>query len=234
MLRSWVSCALTILSAALVIGCSAPASGTAQAPTGARTPVPTMPSGDAAGHLSAAEAAVSRNDLSTAAREYRDAAVLDPGSAEAQFGLGNVYVRQSRFPEAVAAYRAALALDPGMAAAQTNLGRTYYEMGQLSKAAEALGAALKLDPEDGKTLYMMAVVRLQENDLREAEELLIKARTADPNLPEVYYGLGVLYRLKGQKQDAVSAFEKFLAVGPGQDPGAMAHARQELESLQGN
>jgi tetratricopeptide (TPR) repeat protein len=106
-------------------------------------------------------------------------------------------------------------------------------MGQLSKAAESLGAALELEPNDAKTLYLAAAVRLQENRLTDAEQLLIKARTADPNLPEVYYGLGVLYRLKGQKQDAINAFEKFLAIGPGQDLSAADHARQELESLKG-
>jgi tetratricopeptide (TPR) repeat protein len=120
-----------------------------------------------------------------------------------------------------------------MAAAQTNLGVVYYQMGQLSKAADALNAALDRDPNDAKSLYLAGVVRLQQNQLSDAEQLLIKARTADPNLPEVYYGLGVLYRLKGQKQDAINAFEKFLAIGPGQDPAAMDHARQELESLKG-
>jgi len=127
-----------------------------------------------------------------------------------------------------------LDLDPGMVAARTNLGVAYYQMGQLSKAAEVFSEALKLDPNDAKTLYLAAVVRLQENKLSDAEQLLIKAQTSDPKLPEVYYGLGVLYRLKGQKQDAISAFEKFLAIGPGQDPGAMDHARQELESLRAN
>lgn len=231
MQATWMAPPLTILIMIFLAGCSTPITG--GVPTTAVVPAPTYASGDAASHLRAADAALDRNDLSTAEKEYRDAAVLDPRSAEAQFGLGNVYVRLSLFPEAEKAYRAALALDPGMAAAQTNLGRAYYEMGKLSKAADALTAGLKLDPNDAKTLYMLAVVRLQENRLSDAEQLLGKARTADPNLPEVYYGLGVLYRFKGQKQDAINAFERFLAIGPGQDPAAMDHARVELESLKG-
>jgi protein O-GlcNAc transferase len=222
---------LTILGMIFLSGCSASMTGVV--PTTTVVPAPSYASGDATSHLRAADAALDRNDLSTAEKEYRDAAFLDPHSAEAQFGLGNVYVRLSRFPEAEKAYRAALALDPGMAAAQTNLGRAYYEMGQLSKAADAFSAGLKLDPNDAKSLYMLAVVRLQESKLSDAEQLLVRARTADPNLPEVYYGLGVLYRFKGQKQDAINAFEKFLAIGPGQDPAAMDHAREELESLKG-
>lgn len=232
MLGRMVLATLVMVGIALVVGCSVPARSVVVSPTGAAVLVPTLPGGDAASHLSAADAALNRSDLSAAEREYGDAAALDPRSAKAQFGLGNVYVRQGRFPEAEKAYSAALDLDPGMVAARTNLGVAYYQMGQLSKAADAFNAALKLDPNDAKTLYLAAVVRLQENRLSEAEQLLVKAQTADPNLPEVYYGLGVLYRLKGQKQDAISAFERFLAIGPGQDSGAMDHARQELESLE--
>ena len=229
----WIPPTLMVLIVVFLAGCSAPAAGGTSAPTGAVMLASTVPSGEAASHLSAADAALNRNDLALAAKEYQDAAALDPRSAQAQVGLGNVYVRQSRFPEAEKAYKAALALDPGMMAAQTNLGVAYYQMGQLGKAADALATALELDPNDGKTLYLLAAVRLQENKLLDAEQLLVKAQTADPSLPEVYYGLGVLYRLKGQKQDAINAFEKFLAIGPGLDPSAVDHARQELESLKG-
>ena len=54
----------------------------------------------------------------------------------------------------------------------------------------------------------------------EVQKLLLKARDLDPKLPEPYYGLGALYQLKGQKAEAIAAFEKFLAIGPGQDAQA--------------
>jgi tetratricopeptide (TPR) repeat protein len=216
----------------LLVGCSKAASP-APSPTSALPVAPTSPAGDAAGHVAAGEAALDRNDFATAAKEYRDALTLDPRSSTAQFGLGNVYVRQERLAEAERAYQAALALDPGMSAALTNLGVTYYQMGQLSKAADALNSALAIEPKDAKTLYLMAAIRLQENKLPEAEQLLTRAKDADPTLPEIYYGFGVLYRLKGQKQDAINAFEAFLTVGPAQDPSAAEHARQELEILKG-
>ncbi len=106
-------------------------------------------------------------------------------------------------------------------------------MGDLSKAANAFQAALKIEPDDAETHYLLAAVRLQENNLSEAEKYLLRARDLDPQLPEVYYGLGVLYRLKGQKQDAIAAFERFLAIGPGQDPSALDHAREEIQALKG-
>jgi tetratricopeptide (TPR) repeat protein len=229
--RRMLSVLLTI-GLVILVGCSKPAT-LAPPPTSALPQGPTPASGDAAGHLAAGEAALDRNDFATAEKEYKDALALDPRSSTAQFGLGNVYVRQERLADAERAYQAALALEPGMSAAQTNLGVTYYRMGQLSKAADALNSALATDPNDAKTVYLLAAIRLQENKLPEAEQLLTRAKEADPNLPEVYYGFGVLYRLKGQKQDAINAFEKFLTVGPAQDPSAAEHARQELEVLKG-
>jgi len=193
----------------------------------------TRPAGDAASHTTAGLAAFDAGDMAKAEQEFRDAIALDPKQARAQFGLGNVLVRQGRLPEAEQSFRAALAADPNLASAQANLGVTYYQMGQLAQAATAFEGALRLEPDDAATLYLLGAVRLQENNLAEAEKLLLRARERKASLPEVYYGLGVLYRLKGQKDDAIAAFEKFLEIGPGQDPTAMDFARQELKQLKG-
>jgi len=204
-----------------------------EGPAAKDTPPPaaTRPTGSAAEHLAAGEAALNRNDLAAAEQAFRNALALDPKSAQAHFGLGNVLVRQGRLVPAEESYKAALALDPNLAVAHANLGVVYYQMGDLKKAAQSYEAALRIKPDDAETLYLLAGVRLQENDLAAAEPLLLKARDLKPDLPEVYYGLGALYKLKGQKAEAIAAFEKFLAIGPGQDPAAMNYARQELEGL---
>ena len=232
-----------LIVALLAVACGAAAPETPPAlPAAPETPpalpappqaVATRPSGDLESHLAAGQTALDGGDVATAEREYRDALALDPKSAKAHFGLCNVYVRTGRLPEAEQAYKASLALDPTLAAAHANLGVTYYQMGQLAQAASEFDAALKIEPDDPQTLYLMAVVRLQENNLPAAETLLIQARDRKPYLPEVYYGLGVLYKLKGQKAEAIAAFEKFLAIGPGQDPSATEYAKQELKALRG-
>lgn len=229
-LRIW----LALLAVLLIAGC-----GTAAPGGGPTVPSPaaggavTGPAGDAADHAAAGAAALEAGDLVKAEQEYRDAVALDPKLARAHFGLGNVYVRLGRLPEAEQAFKAALANDPKLTAAQANLGVVYYQLGQLAQAGAAFEAALRLEPDDAATLYLLAAVRLQENNLAEAEKLLTRAKERNANLPEVYYGLGVLYRLKGQKDDAIAAFEKFLAIGPGQDPAAANFARQELKQLKG-
>jgi tetratricopeptide (TPR) repeat protein len=239
-----------MLALILAAGCGSPAQVVVsetpalpvptQAPVGPVAPAkptapPTRPSGDPkdASRLAAGQAALAAGDLSKAEQEFKDAVALDPASAQAQYNLGNLYIRTDRLPEAEKAFQAALASDPGMVPAQVNLGVVYYQLGWFPQAASSFEAVLKVEPSDAATIYLLAAVRLQEKNLPEAEKLLLAARDIKPDMPEVYYGLGVLYRLKGQKEDAISAFERFLAIGPGQDPTAMNFARQELKQLKG-
>ena len=203
--RVWLSGLVAVALGVLVLvtgGCGSPAQEvvveTPALPGPARV-LATRPSGDAASHIAAGQAALEGGNVGKAEQEYRDAVALDPKSARAQFGLGNVYVRVNRLPEAEQAFKAAIANDPKMAGARANLGVVYYQLGQLGQAATAFQEALRIEPDDPSTLYLLAAVRLQENNLIEAEKLLVQARDRKPDLPEVHYGLGVLYRLKGQK-----------------------------------
>jgi tetratricopeptide (TPR) repeat protein len=228
--RAWsaVVCA-ALMVVLLMAGCSSKSPGTPVAPPAVQPPA----SGDFNALLTSAQAALDSGNLPAAEQSYRAAVGQNARSAAAQFGLGNVLVRAGKLAEAESAYKAALAADPGMAAAHANLGVTYYQMGQLTKAADEFTATLKANPNDAATTYLLGAVRLQENNLPEAEKLLLKARDLDPKLPEAYYGLGALYKLKGQKTEAIAAFNKFLEIGPGQDPQAMEFARNELKALQG-
>ena len=231
--RDWVRrvavCAVLVVGL-LLVGC---ASGAPNAPAAPTVPLAPTASGDLNALLTAAQTALDGGNLAAAEQSYRAAVGKNPGSAAAQFGLGNTLVRLGKLAEAEIAYKAALAADPKLIAAHANLGVTYYQMNQLPKAADAFRAALKLNPNDAATTYLLGAVRLQEKNLTEAEKLLLKARDLDPKLPEPYYGLGALYQLKGQKDEAIAAFEKFLAIGPGQDAQAAEYARNELKALKG-
>lgn len=189
------------------------------------------PDAQAATHLTAAQAALAQEDLATAEREYRAAVEADPQSAKARAGLGTVLVRAGKLQDAESAFLASLKLNPKQADVHANLGVVYYQQGEMPAAAASFEEALRQNANDAATLYLLAAVRLQQKDLAAAESLLKKAQSLDPRLPEVYYGLGVLYRLQGQPQDAIAAFEKFIEIGPGQDPSAADHARRELEAL---
>lgn len=235
--------AALLLSGVLLAGCGGGApeprapGGTVLPPQGPSASTPAgsepLPTGSAADLVRQGQAALDAGKMADAERLYKQAVAADSRSADAQFGLGNVYFRQSRLTEAETAYKAALAINPGLTVAHSNLGVVYYQQGQLQNAAGAFNAALKLKPDDAPTLYLLAAVHIQNSKLSEAETLLNRAKALQPNLAEVYYGLGALYNLQGKKTEAIAAFEEFIALGTAQDPRAMEEAQKQLQTLKG-
>jgi tetratricopeptide (TPR) repeat protein len=199
----------------------------------AGTAVPATASADVLTHIQAGDAALKAGDLAGAVQAYQAGLAIDPKSADANFAIGNVYEQEGRLNDAQAAYQAALSSRPDMVGARSNLGVIYYQMGQFDKAVEQYNQVLHANPNDAETLYLLAAVRLQQKDYPQAEQLLLKARDNKPDLPEVYYGLGTLYELQGKKDQAIASFEKFLEIGPGQDPSAKTHAEEHLKGLKG-
>ena len=144
---------------------------------------------------------------------------------------GNTLSAAGQFAEAEAAYRQAIAIDPNKASYWQNLGVTYYQLQRLSDAEESLKTGLQLTPNDAQLNYLLGIVYLQMARYSDSGVYLLKANQLDPNLPEPYYGLGALYKQQGKRDEAIRAFEKFLELGPGQDPSAIPNAKAELEAL---
>ena len=86
-----------------------------------------LASGDAPGALDAA----------------REAAVLNPGVAEAVLGLGEVLLAVQNLPTAIAEFQRALRLDPDLVRARFLLGCAWLEAGESERALEAFA---NLDP----------------------------------------------------------------------------------------
>jgi tetratricopeptide (TPR) repeat protein len=152
-------------------------------------------------------------------------------SAEKYFEQGNIFFEQGDLQAAANAYREAVALDDQNVGYWHNLGVTYYSLDALDEARTSFQRGLALAPDDAELNYLMGAVSIQFDQLSEAETYLTHANQLDPALPEPYFGLGVLYRLQGQREQAIAAFETFLAIGPGQDPAAIPVAQAELEAL---
>lgn len=153
-------------------------------------------------------------------------------SGDDLFAQANAYSAEGKWAEAEAAYRQAIAIDPNKASYWQNLGVTYYQMQRLPDSEQSLQSGLKLAPGDAQLNYLLGVVYLQQARFDEASTYLLKANQLDPNLPEPYYGLGALYKQQGKRDEAIQAFERFLELGPGQDPNAVPSAKAEIEALQ--
>lgn len=172
----------------------------------------------------------------TAAPATTPAAAVRPSlpalqTAREYMQLGNSFVQQGNYAQAEAAFLRALEMEPGNPDYLANLGVTYYSMARFDDAIKTYQQALQKVPDDAQINYLLGATYLQLNRLDEAEKALLHANQADPNLGEPYYGLGVLYKLRNDRAKAISAFEKFLQIGPSQDPTAVNQAKAELEAL---
>ena len=152
-------------------------------------------------------------------------------SAQDYFEQGNTLYERGDLQAAVEAFRQAVALDEQNAGYWHNLGVAYYALDALEEARTSFQRGLALTPDDAQLNYLMGVVSIQFGALAEAESYLTRAYQLSPTLPEPYFGLGVLYRLLNQPEQAIRAFETFLELGPGQDPAATGAAEAELEAL---
>lgn len=168
-------------------------------------------------------------------------AQANPDSAQAQFELGNTYVQSGQFEQALQAYQKAIELDPNYQAAYANLGVVYYQLQQLELAALQYQKALELNPNDGEVAYNLGALYLQQAlssgdqpdpDLLDRAIVQIKrAMELSPNLAEPYFTLGVAYNALNRREEAIQAFETFLARDSGHDSRANQEAQRYLENL---
>jgi tetratricopeptide (TPR) repeat protein len=168
-------------------------------------------------------------------------AQANPDSAQAQFDAGNAYVKAGQWVQAQAAFQKAIELDPNFQGAYANLGVVYYQLEQLDLAASQYKKALELDPNDGDVAYNLGALYLQQALLNsnppdpelvnQAIAQLEHAAELDPDLAEPYFSLGVAYNILNQKDQAIEAFETFLARDTGLDPRAGQEAKRYLEAL---
>lgn len=109
-------------------------------------------SADATRYLEAAASLESIGANDAALRSFKTATAHWPGSAMAQFGLGNALYAQGHLQRAESAYRKAVRLDPGMMAARNNLAHVLAERGCVHMALEEIRTATAMHVEIGQDL----------------------------------------------------------------------------------
>ena len=183
-----------------------------------------------------AASAQSMPEIAQAEKAVQD----DPTSKEAHYKLGTVWARAGLFPPAEIAFKRAIALDSQYVDAYVNLGVVYYQMGRLSDALAQYDAALAITPDDGDIHHNKGAVYVQQALLNQTpdEALLDKgveqfqrALELNPNLPQAHFSLGVVYDLRGQRQEALAMFKRFQELDDGSDPQATEAAKTFVDKL---
>src|SRR5215475_6464978 len=90
--------------------------------------------------------AMRAGNLEEAARDFSQAAKLNPAFAEADYNLGLVQIQQGQFDSAIASLKRALVLKPRLRGANLFLGIAYYRKNRNDDAITALERETTADP----------------------------------------------------------------------------------------
>lgn len=97
---------------------------------------------------------------------------------------------------------------------------------------DLLAKALEQCPKDPEINFMLAYSLERLRAYKEAQRYYISASTLDPKHAKAFFGLGDISMLTNKAQDAVAAYEKGLALDPGNKRAAkpLESARIKLEA----
>jgi len=204
---------------------SAKPNQTASAKAGEAAPLPDR--AQAYYHLALAgiyeDQAVTQGSQAFATRaieEYKLALNADPGSAEINAGLAELYFRTGHMREAEATTRELIKNSPNDGAAHKLLGRIYLrQLGDganpvasgsgntLEQAIAEFEKIVSLDPKDVESHMILGQLYAVKHDQKKAEEEFKTAQAIEPDSEQVVLNLARVYAESGDVEHAAKVIE---------------------------
>ena len=142
----------------------------------------------------------------------------DPTSAEAQYGLGSVYLKQEKNGDARTSFEQALKLTASYPDtrpnAWNNLGLLATREGRIDEAVGDFQEALRLNPDYWIALQNLGNAYRQQKRWDEARAALERAVAARPQEPEANYSLAMVYAQTDDTQRAYQYLQTALKLRP--------------------
>ncbi len=204
MVKMSVLILLTVLVAASLIGCGAPAIK--------RAPIEIIPED--------AEPEEKMEMLEAMGYEY-------PEDALVYYELGNLYSEQLLAVDAMESYERALGLDPSLNKARVNLAMLLAESDEVDSAMVLLEEAIRVDPTDAKAYNNLGMVYYTELDINTAVNYFRKALEVDPGSVEAHYNLGLAFAERGLLREAIREWN--LVVESGEEGETLQRANLSLQ-----
>ena len=153
-------------------------------------------------------------DPREAARCFRRALGLEPGSALARFGLGLALLGQREHQAAARELDALVLARPDHADTHRNLGIALTEIGRLDEAITHCRRATALNPGYAGNHLRLGIALKAKGGLTAAHAHLVRAIELDPELIEAHEQLAAACRALGREADALQALKRALELRP--------------------
>ncbi len=156
-------------------------------------------------------------NYTAAIEQFQKRLVAEPQSASTWMNLGIAH-QGNRDPKAAAdAYQKATELAPGSAQAWTWYADALTSLGSNDQAQAAYGKALAVDPRSATALRGRGYLLLLAKQYPQSIADLRQATQSDPKDPNGWVWLGQALLNSGNKAEAQAAFQKAIALDPGNE-----------------
>jgi tetratricopeptide (TPR) repeat protein len=143
-------------------------------------------------------------DLSSALRDLRTAASLDPTAPGPHEGLGDVAMARGNALRAVGHYHDSVTLDERSARVQYKYALALYRTGQIGPALQALAMAGPLDPRIANVPYLRGLCLIEAGRPEDAHAALMHALSVNQGLTVAREALAELSRTMGRTSEEQS------------------------------
>ena len=150
-------------------------------------------------------------------------------SPEDKFALsaaGPLLFARQRYAEAQVVFERLERLDPENPRAQMFLGALAVLRGENRDALPRLRKAIQATPNSNQARYWLGMALMRTGDIQGAEAQILPLVREHPEGVEGHLALGLLRKLEGRRDEAVSEFQKVLAINPGD--GVARRSLQEM------
>ncbi|HTC36708.1 MAG TPA: FG-GAP-like repeat-containing protein [Bryobacteraceae bacterium] len=169
-------------------------------------------------NLSLGSAFFQRGYYEQAEASFRVALRDDPSSAEAQYGLGSVYLKQDKNAEARSSFERTLKLTASypdtVPNAWNNLGLLATREGRTSDAIAHFQEALRVSPDYWIALENLGNAYRQQRQWDDARAALERAVAGRPKDPEANYSLAMVYAQTDDTELAYQYLQRALTLRP--------------------
>jgi predicted TPR repeat methyltransferase len=138
-----------------------------------------------------------------------------PAHADAHNNLGNVYREAGQPEKARRSYERAIELNPSHVPAYSNLGLVLRSLGHWEEAIATLEHARGLAPQHPNVLVNLGNVYRQRKRFKDAVVAFREAIGSNPYDPEAYRCLAFTLYAMGERTEAITLLQQWLAVDAG-------------------
>ncbi len=152
--------------------------------------------------------------IAQAERACEKGTELGNAGAEGHMCLGLIEDGTGQYEKAAEQFQQAVQLDPTNDAAYRGLAGAYQRLNQPDKAEETYKRAISLRPQYWRAYHALSVFYWSRAEYEKAVAMSTKATELDPDSYLAFNGLGAALLFDGKDEDAVTAFEKSIAIRP--------------------